>query len=275
MRFLEPWSQSRESPYIRISPEPGYDRMNFEWRDQDVQVADVRGAQQDFNLQTHGFAYYEDEVPTQVIAALRGDEKEVVKKLYYPLIESLVKKITGASRIIIFDHTLRKRRTELSLSENNDGKEQPATMVHCDQSEKGALRRLAQNIEPHESLDQVLQRRVQMINIWRPLNGPVKDWPLATMDCRTVGLHEMYPCTLLRGTTEERGQTATYTHAETQKWFYLSEQSNSEVTAIKIWDNCSAEGVSRFCAHTAFHHPSAPADCEPRESVEVRCFAIS
>lgn len=120
------------------------------------------------------------------------------------------------------------------------------------------------------------------------------------MDSRTVGPHEMYTCTLLRGTHEERGQTATYTHSEDQKWFYLSEQNNNEVTVIKIWDNSTAEGVSKcelsqqtfhskcqkktgfkadgnslVCAHTAFYHPSAPADCEPRESVEVRCFAIS
>lgn len=186
MRFLEPWSQSRESPYIRISPEPGYDRMNFQWRDYHVPVADARPTQRDFKLETHGFAYHEDEVSTEVIAALRGNDKEAAKKLYYPYIEALVKKFTGAPRVIIFDHTLRKRRTELSLSENNDGKEQPATMaspslaiaipipipvpradapkkVHCDQSEKGALRRLAMNIGTHESLDQVLQRRVQMI----------------------------------------------------------------------------------------------------------------
>ncbi|KAF1950197.1 S-adenosyl-L-methionine-dependent methyltransferase [Byssothecium circinans] len=273
MRFLEPWDSSRGDPYIRINAEPGYGHMNFEWRDYAVNITDARPKKGQFRLDTHGFAYYDDTIPADVINALRGDDKNAIKKLYYRHVEEFVKKVTGAPRVIIFDHTLRKRRTELELTENNDGKEQPATMVHCDQSEKGALRRLTMNLGENESLHDVLKGRVQMINVWRPLNGPVKDWPLATMDFKTAKSNEMYSCNLYKGTDEERGQTATYTFSEAQKWFYLNEQQTDEVTVIKIWDS-KVGGVSRFCAHSAFHHPRAPLDVEPRESVEVRCFAI-
>jgi hypothetical protein len=29
IRFIEPWSQNKELPFIRTDPEPGYDYMNF------------------------------------------------------------------------------------------------------------------------------------------------------------------------------------------------------------------------------------------------------
>lgn len=80
-------------------------------------------------MDTHGFTYYDDDIPQDTVDALRGNDKETVKDLYYPHIESFVKRITGPPRVTIFDHTLRKRRLDLAKTENNDNKEQPATMV--------------------------------------------------------------------------------------------------------------------------------------------------
>jgi len=80
-------------------------------------------------LDTHGFAYFEDGISQDVIDALRGNDKEAVKELYCQHVREFVKRITGAPRIIIFDYTLRKRRLELGNTQNDDGKEQPATMA--------------------------------------------------------------------------------------------------------------------------------------------------
>ncbi|KAI1778790.1 S-adenosyl-L-methionine-dependent methyltransferase [Hypoxylon cercidicola] len=273
MRFLEPWDVKRGNPFIRINPAPGYDRMNFNWQDYPVKIQDARSNKESFTLDTNGFAYFEDDISQDMINALRGNDKGIVQELYYPHVEQFVKRLTNAPRIIIFDHTLRKRRLDLGKTQNDDGKEQPATMVHCDQSEKGALRRLKMNISDGENIDELLQGRVQMINVWRPLNGPVMDWPLATMDYQTVKPSEMHPCDLLKEKDEERGQTATFTSSEEQKWYYLDKQKTNEVTVIKIWDS-KTDGVSKFCAHAAFNHPDAPPDVEPRESVEVRCLVI-
>ncbi|KAH7303236.1 O-methyltransferase-domain-containing protein [Stachybotrys elegans] len=240
VKFLEPWNASKGNPFVRINPAPGFDRMNFKWEDYSIEVQEARPDKTCFTLDKHGFAYYDDEIPQSTVDALRGD-KETVKSLYYPHVEEFVKNITGSSRVIIFDHTLRKRRPDLSKMENNDGKEQPATMVHCDQSELGAIRRLKMNIDESENVDELLKERVEMINVWRPLNGPVQDWPLATMDYQTVRPDEMYPCDLLRGENEFRGQTATFTHSANQKWYYLDKQRTNEVTVIKIWDSNSDE----------------------------------
>lgn len=88
-------------------------------------------------------------------------------------------------------------------------------------------------------------------SVWRPLNGPVRDWPLATMDYQTAEASDMYPCDLLRHEYEERGQTATFTYRDEHEWYYLDQQLNSEVTVIKIWDS-EADSVSKcmFCWNT-------------------------
>ncbi|KAI0455778.1 S-adenosyl-L-methionine-dependent methyltransferase [Xylaria acuta] len=273
MRFLEPWNAAKGNPYIRMNAPPGFDRTNFEWRSYPVTLTDARPMKETFALDIHGFAYFEDVISQDIIDALRRSDSESEKNMYCKHVEQFVREMTGAPRVIVFDHTLRKRRPELGQTQNTDGKEQPATMVHCDQSEKGALRRLKMNIGDDESVEDLLKGRAQMINVWRPLNGPVRDWPLGTMDYQTAEASDMYPCDLLRNEYEERGQTATFIYRDEHEWFYLDQQLNSEVTVIKIWDS-EADGVSKFCAHAAFNHPDVPPGTEPRESIEVRCIVI-
>ncbi|KAI1435781.1 S-adenosyl-L-methionine-dependent methyltransferase [Xylaria sp. CBS 124048] len=273
MRFLEPWNADRGNPFVRMSPAPGFDRTNFEWRSYPVTFTDARPVKKSFQLDKNGFAYFDDEISQDLIAGIRSESATPAKETYCRHVEQFVKKMTGAPRVIVFDHTLRKRRTNLEKTSNDDGKEQPATMVHCDQSEKGAIRRLKMNIGEDESVEELLKGRVQMMNVWRPLNGPVRDWPLATMDYQTIKASDMYPCDLLRNEYEERGQTATFVYRDEHEWYYLDEQQNNEVTVIKIWDS-DAGNASKFCAHAAFNHPNVPPGTEPRESIEVRCLVI-
>jgi hypothetical protein len=135
---------------------------------------------------------------TEVIEALRVGVKEVVQELYYPKVEKLVKSITGASKVIIFDHTVRKRDPEMKKEDNPSGKEQPATVVCIffsslsefdeniltkfryivisknsdshdlffatwNRSGKGALRRIKQNIGEAEDFKTVTKGRIRMI----------------------------------------------------------------------------------------------------------------
>lgn len=164
MRFLEPWDSSRGIPYIRINPCQTYDRMNFKWQDYSVHITNARAKIHDFDLDFHGFTYINDDISPSLIKTLRENKIDTVREQYYPRVIELAKKITGGKRVIIFDHTQRKRRLEVDdFSKNDDGKEQPATMVHCDQSPESAIRRLRENLHPWEDVDSVLKGRVRMI----------------------------------------------------------------------------------------------------------------
>jgi hypothetical protein len=88
-----------------------------------------------FSLDQHGFAYCEDAegATSEILNVLRENDKEKIRQVYYPHIESLVKRGTGTSHVVIFDQTTRKQRPELRTYENSTGKEQPATPgLMCD-----------------------------------------------------------------------------------------------------------------------------------------------
>ena len=134
MSFLEPWDKSKGEPFYRSAADEGFETVNFKWVEHTVKVNDARPNKNSFSLDKNGFAFLDhEEWNTDTLNAIRASEQDRVKELYYPEIEALLKKETGAQRVIIFDHTIRKRRPELETGQNPDGKEQPATTVHCDQ----------------------------------------------------------------------------------------------------------------------------------------------
>jgi hypothetical protein len=131
MSFLEPWGLKTENPFIRVQPAEGFDYMNFKWHDYPIKVTDARPRKESFHIDKHGFAFINDpdEMSPSLIQELRANDKAAIKKQYYPRIETLIKKATGAARVIIFDDTVRKQNPEMGPKENPNGREQPATMV--------------------------------------------------------------------------------------------------------------------------------------------------
>lgn len=130
MSFLEPWADKQEPPYIRGKTEALFPRTNFVNQEHKVRIQDGRAEKSAFNLDTHGFSFHDDELLSEkIIEAIRTRNKPEVERIYYPRVADLVQNVTGASKVIIFDHTYRKRDTSLSAQENPNGREQPATLV--------------------------------------------------------------------------------------------------------------------------------------------------
>ena len=42
---------------------------------------------------------------------------------------------------------------------------------------------------------------------------------------------------------------------------------------FKVYDS-EKDGRARFTAHTSFEDPASPADAQPRQSIEMRAFAL-
>lgn len=114
--------------------------------------------------------------------------------------------------------------------------------------------------------------------MWRPINGPVVDNPLALADSRSVkdedvlSVRHIYP--------DREGGTLTVRYHPEQKWWYWSGQRNDEVVLIKCFDTDTkvgggSEGRRGRTPHTAFEHPGTPEEKRNgRESIEVRCLVI-
>lgn len=130
MQYLEPWFSQEEGPYVRGKVEDGFPRTNFTNQTYDVQVHNARPEMDFFKLDTHGFAFHQDRgIDSDIVDAIRNKDKAVVEKRYYSQISDLVKQKTGASKVVIFDHTYRRRDPLLRPDENPNGREQPATLV--------------------------------------------------------------------------------------------------------------------------------------------------
>ncbi|CAI0655538.1 unnamed protein product, partial [Colletotrichum noveboracense] len=92
-------------------------------------VTDVTGDEDTFTLDSHGFQYLRH-------ASVETDftDEERIKNVYYPEAEKLYKEITGASRVVIFNHQIRRGPANWhSLGERNTEQRGPLHKAHVDQ----------------------------------------------------------------------------------------------------------------------------------------------
>lgn len=131
MLFLEPWSADRGNPFYRTEPDEGYDVKNFEWLPYKVKVQDARPKMSEFNLNDNGFAFQADPASeaTEIMEAFKQNDDEKVRELYYPHVEQLIKGATGASEVLVFNHTVRRRNPNVGLFGGGKGHQQPASTV--------------------------------------------------------------------------------------------------------------------------------------------------
>ncbi|RKU41361.1 hypothetical protein DL546_002423 [Coniochaeta pulveracea] len=231
---------------------------------QTVAVRDITGEEDRYSLDTHGFQLLHHESRTK-----QFDDVEVLKSDYFPEMVELVKNITGARVVHLFNHTVRRGPSNWhSLGQNNASQRGPLHRVHIDQSSPGALMVLQKEL-PAEA-QELAKRRFQIINVWRPIKTIHKD-PLAVADGKTVPDSDLIPASILLK-NGERKESFTVLPNPRHRWFYKYRQTPDEVMLIKCFD--SDESVpARRAPHTAFADPDE-LDKEDRESIEVRTLVL-
>jgi len=123
---------------------------------------------------------------------------------------------------------LRRRRPGVADSADL---RQPAAGVHVDQSTAAAIARVHRHL-PASDAQKLLERRFQIINLWRPIANPAVDWPLALCDHRSVDVErDTFPVTLIFPHRE--GETLGVKYNETHKWKYLHGMTPEEIVLIK------------------------------------------
>jgi hypothetical protein len=186
--------------------------------------------------------------------------------VYYPEAAAAIQAATGADRVVVFDHNVRR---SLSLRTYRYGQGRPVLHAHTDFTETSAVRRL-RDLLGAEAAD--LQRhRVLQVNLWRPIRGPLRDFPLAICDASSMGRDQLVAVDLLY--PGRRGEIYYLTYDPTQRWYYAPDMQVHEAWLIKNYDS-AVNGTARFAAHSAFDEPSRGVRVDPRESIEVRAFAF-
>src|SRR2546421_3623653 len=226
-----------------------------------VVIRNGRLQAEDFALNRHGFRFVGHD--TKVGSFF--DEAEV-RRMYYPEMEALVKAESGASRVVVFDHTL--RTADDALREAKKIRE-VVPRVHNDYTEWSGPQRV-RDLVPDEA-DDLLRRRFAIVQVWRPIRHPVETFPLAICDARSVAPDDLVVSE--RRYPNRVGQTYAVTYNPEHRWYWFPLMRREEALVFKVYDSLQ-DGRARFTAHTAFDDPTAPAGARPRESIEIRTLAF-
>jgi len=228
-----------------------------------VHIRDMRPIAAEVELDRQGFALVE-----QHTAVRDFWDDEEVRRVYYPEAERFIAEKTGASRVFIFDH-LQRRRVPGATRRAPGVPPQPATRVHVDHTSRSGPQRV-RDLLPDEA-EELLKGRVQVINLWRPIRGPLQDSPLAVCDARTVDPADLVPSDLVY--RERVGETYSVKYNPAHEWYYVPEMRREQALLLKIADT-KTDGRARFMPHTSFTDPTTPPDAFPRESIELRTLVF-
>lgn len=260
LTYLAPMA---ETPFTYTDgPPEGMPRTNAVPDVRTVPIHSMRPVAQDVTLDDEGFALVRRASRT----ADFYDEDEL-KRVYYPEAEALVAEISGAHRVMVFDHTVRRRSWEAQARAPGD-RRLPVMRVHNDYTERSGPQRVRDLMG--DEAESLLRGRFAFINLWRPIKGPLLDQPLAVCDAGSAQFDDFVR-------SEQRyqgrvGEIYVARYNPRHRWYYAPAMREDEAILIKCYD--SRRDVARFVAHSAFDDPTTPAGTAPRESIELRTIAF-
>jgi hypothetical protein len=266
---------------------------NFERKDHQREVNNLRGRELEFTTDNSGFAVHRYPAKEKLFT-----DDTAVREGYYQEVESLLRdKIPGIKKVVIFDHTIRRRQ--------KGSPRQPVQQVHVDQTPGAAEVRVRRHLPPNEA-DELVKGRYQIINVWRPIENAASDHPLAVIDWRTTSPDDFIATDLLypkradsidaddRGKEvlpdsnkyestegyEIKGETLSVAPNQMHKFYYQKDMTPEEVMLLKCFDSWGEgmpngkKGIAVRTPHTAFADPQTPAEAPGRQSIEVRCLVF-
>ncbi|THX10073.1 hypothetical protein D6D13_05583 [Aureobasidium pullulans] len=257
-----------EKPYsMRFYPGDVCPQSNIKRSKQRVVFNDMRTQESKMQLDECGFEVlpmrshmeYED----------FGDRIKI-ENVYLKELAEAIKQRLGATYVHVIEHTVRRRDVAFPISTGRDYEfDQPTALAHVDFTLEEA-KRIVRNVYG-KNAHELLSDRWQLINAWRPLRGPLYDWPLALCDARTVDYEQdtMPGDIVFTNWTTENLQVM---HSSAQKWYWLPGQLPEEVLIFKSAESLksSAPGIP----HSGFYNPDVSSEEAPRESIESRILVF-
>jgi hypothetical protein len=272
--FTPPADGSRPWNDINHSYSPNEDHLppsergrNWTTSIQSLPIHNLRGGPREstVSLDKEGFQYLKATTNEKEFK----DDVEALGKYYEESVE-LVKSVTGASRAVVFDHTI--RRQPAVPTPNTPSTRQPVAIVHVDQTPEAATNRVKRHLPPAD-VPTLLSKRFQIINLWRPISHPASAHPLALCDYTTVNPQtDLIPSTLKY--PDRDGETFAVKFNEKHKWYYLKDMTPDEAVLIKCYDSVDDGKTASFTPHTAFVDPTTPKDAPLRQSIELRLLVF-
>jgi hypothetical protein len=258
LNYLAPMS---ERPYYYLSEPPaGTPWRNTTGDRRTVAIHDARELATPPSLDGEGFILARHETAVDDLY-----DAGAVKSRYYREVEALVESVTGARRVLAFDHNA---RSATKAERGESGAQKPVRLAHNDYTERSGPQRVRDLLGADASA--LLARRFSVINVWKPIRGPVQTTPLAICEARSLRQDDLVPTDLVY--SDRTGEIYTLAYSADHRWFYFPRMAADEAMVFKCYD--SDTSVARFTAHSAFDDPTSPPEAPARESIEVRTLAF-
>ncbi|MGD9597734.1 MAG: CmcJ/NvfI family oxidoreductase [Steroidobacteraceae bacterium] len=239
-----------------FDPPPGEPEISADFEMRTVEVRDLRPLAGQLSLDREGF---------QLAAAPTRpgnfDDAEWVRRVCYPDTTALLLRITGATRALVFDHTVRRRDAHAPR--------RPVYNAHVDFTAVSGPRRVRELLRGDPA--ELTRRRHAIINVWRPIVGPLHDAPLALADAASVAPRDLVPTDLVY--PDRIGEYYLLQYNPSQRWYYAPAMQAHEALLLKNYDS-AGNGPARFSPHAAFDEPGSPADAPARASIELRALVF-
>lgn len=263
LQYLVPMAE-RPVNYT-YEPPVGIPRSNGTYKAYKVPIQNARSLAQTVSLDQHGFAFVNHRSTVQNFY-----DDEEIRRVYYAETAQLLTDITGAANVLVFDHNVRN----LERAQRNESNvKEPVKRVHNDFTAKSGYSRAQIVLSTHtvENADALLQQRFAIINVWRPIDRPVQESPLAVCAAPSIAPSDWVASDLVY--RDRIGETYQVTYNPTHQWYYFPQMQPDEALLIKCFD--TAENTpARFTAHTAFDDPTSPSNAVPRASIELRALVF-
>jgi hypothetical protein len=226
-----------------------------------VRIEDGRPRSAGLSLDVEGFELADH--PTTMQDFFDGEE---LRSVYYPEMERLIAERCGARRVHVFDHTLRTSDEDERQARKI---REPVKSVHNDYTDWSGPQRV-RDVLPDEA-DELLQRRMAIIQVWRAINRPIERNPLAIIDARSLAPKDLIASE--RRFPDRVGEIYVIQHNPAHRWTWFPRMRRDEALVFKVYDS-KTDGRARWGGHSSFDDPTTPEGAPPRESIEIRAFAF-
>jgi hypothetical protein len=258
LNFLVPMAEKPVA--YNYEPPPGVPVRTGASEEHQVPIRDARPLIGRLSLDKEGFVLLR-----QQSAVKNFYDEDEITSVYYPECERVIKEATGAARVVAFDHIVRNA----AVSAKANTIKMPAKRVHNDYTAWSSPMRVRQLMG--EEAEELLKHRYAIINLWRPIHGPVLESPLTLCDAQSLSEENLIASDLKY--PDRTGETYSITYNPNQRYYYFPKMQADEAVLIRCFDS-APKGAARFSAHTGFDDPTSPPDAPPRESLEVRTLVF-
>ncbi|KAL8838631.1 MAG: hypothetical protein Q9170_002077 [Blastenia crenularia] len=225
----------QEKPYtIQYEPHGEIPRTNIKGISvPDVNIRDLRPTLSGLSFDRDGVVV--KSLETELQYEDFGDPQKV-QKVYLEEVRVLLQETLGSHNVAVVEYLVRRRHQQFPATTDTEFDfAQPVATAHIDFS-PDCLKEILQDRYGDERAAKLMQLRYKMVNIWKPLFGPLQDWPLALCHPASLDIEEdleltdnVYPLNV--------DESVQIHYNENQDWCYLSKQSIDEVLIFRGGDS--------------------------------------